>query len=322
MRLFSSFVAGILTLFSATACLADTGDYPNRPIKLVVPFPPGGSSDNAARIVANGLAQKLGKPVIVENRGGAGTVPGTQSVASSEPDGYTLLLASTPLAINQTLYSRFPVAFRDIVPVSVVASIPLVMIVHPSSKANTVSELIQLAKNRNGELTYGSSGNGGSPQLSMEMFQRATGTKFVHVPYKGSAPAVLDLVAGQTDVVVDTVFTTKPQVEAGKARALAQLGAIRSKLLPNVPTLQEQGLAGFDVSSWFLLAAPGKTPPAILDKLNVAVSEMLASKAVQETLDKQGFDPIGGSREDAEKFLRQQIERFGAAVKSAGVKFD
>lgn len=309
--------------FAASTCLASSDDYPNKPIKIVVPYPPGGTSDSVARIVANGLTQKFGKPVIVDNRGGAGTVLGTQVVTSSEPDGYTLLLTSTPLAINETLYATLPYrVFKDIVPVSVVASVPLVMIVNPSSKAKTVADLVQMAKDRPGQLTYGSSGNGGSPHLSMEMFQAATGTKFVHVPYKGSAPAVMDLVAGQTDVVVDTTLTTQPQVAAGKARALAQLGAQRSKLMPDVPTLQESGLAGYDVSSWFVLAAPGKTPPALISKLNAAVSELIASDAVRETFAKQGLEAVGGDVAATNHFVKQQIERFGAAVKNAGVKVD
>lgn len=307
----------------ATSWVAAQGAYPTKPIKIVVPYPAGGTSDNVARIVAAGLSQKFGQPVVVDNKGGAGTVLGTGIVAKSDPDGYTLLLTSTPLAINETMYKSLPYrVFQDITPVNVVASVPLVMIVNPAAKAKTVAELVQIAKERPGALTYGSSGNGGSPHLSMELFQSMTGVKMIHVPYKGSAPAVMDLVAGQTDVVVDTLFLTQQQVSAGKARALAQLGGNRSKLMADVPTLAESGLAGFDVSSWFMLTAPGGTPPAILNKLNAAVNEVIASDTVRDTFSKQGLEPVGGSREDAEKFLKQQIDRFGTAVKSAGVKAD
>lgn len=307
----------------ATSWVAAQGAYPTKPIKIVVPYPAGGTSDNVARIVAAGLSQKFGQPVVVDNKGGAGTVLGTGIVAKSDPDGYTLLLTSTPLAINETMYKSLPYrVFQDITPVNVVASVPLVMIVNPAAKAKTVAELVQIAKERPGALTYGSSGNGGSPHLSMELFQSMTGVKMIHVPYKGSAPAVMDLVAGQTDVVVDTLFLTQQQVSAGKARALAQLGGKRSKLMADVPTLAESGLAGFDVSSWFMLTAPGGTPPAILNKLNAAVNEVIASDTVRDTFSKQGLEPVGGSREDAEKFLKQQIDRFGTAVKSAGVKAD
>jgi len=308
----------VVALLVALPSWTHAQSYPTQAIKLVVPFPPGGSSDSIGRIVANGLAQKFNVPVIVDNRPGAGTMIGHQYVADSAPDGYTLLLAAPPLAINETLYATPPHrVFRDIVPISVVATIPLVMIVHPSSPANTIADLVRMAKERPGVLTYGSSGNGGSPHLSMEMFQGATGTQLVHVPYKGSAPAVLDLVAGHTDVVIDTVLTTLPQATAGKARALAQLGAQRSRLMPDVPTMQEVGVAGLDVSSWFMLAAPAGVAPAILDQLNAAVSELIAPEAMQTVLAKQGFEIVGGDRAAAEAFLRQQVEGFGAAVKRA-----
>jgi tripartite-type tricarboxylate transporter receptor subunit TctC len=181
---------------------------------------------------------------------------------------------------------------------------------------------VALAKKSPGKLTYGSSGNGGSPHLSMEVFQSMTQTKLVHVPYKGSAPAVFDLVAGQTDVVVDTLFLTQQQVTAGKARAIAQLGAKRSALMPEVPTLQEAGLQGFDISSWFMLVAPGATPQPVVQKLNALVNEFIAQQKTKDVLAKQGLEPVGGSPADATTFLKANVARFGDAVKRANVTTD
>jgi tripartite-type tricarboxylate transporter receptor subunit TctC len=308
----------LFTLLPGWAAAQDA--WPTKPIRIVVPYPAGGTSDNVARLLAPVLSDRLGQPVLVENKGGAGTLTGTAQVAKSEPDGHTLLLTSTPLAINESLYKEMPYrTFQDLVPVSVVAQVPLVMIVNPASKAKTVAEFVQLAKEKPGRMTYGSSGNGGSPHLSMEMFQSMTGTRLVHVPYKGSAPAVQDLLGGQTDVVVDTLFLTQQQVIAGKARAIAQLGAKRSSLMPDVPTLQEAGLQGFDISSWFMLVAPAATPPAVVSKLNAAVSEFIASPKTRETLARQGLEPVGGTPQDALRFLKANVSRFGEAVKRANV---
>lgn len=323
MKLTRKVLQGGMILIAALASpwAAAAGQYPTKPIRVVVPYPPGGTSDNVARIVASGLSDKLGQPVVVENRGGAGTITGTGIVANSEPDGYTLLATSTPLAINESLYKSLPYRVpEDITPVSVMATVPLVMIVHPSSNAKTIQDLIKIIKEKPGTLTYGSSGNGGSPHLSMEMFLSEIGGKMIHVPYKGSAPAVLDLVGGQTDVVVDTLFLTQQQVSSDRARALAQLGSKRSALMPDVPTLQESGLDGFDVSSWFMLTAPGGTPAGILDRLNAAVDEVVKSDSVRQAFAKQGLEPVGGSRPAAQQFLKTQIERFGAAVKRSGLQ--
>ena len=297
--------------------------YPTKPIRIVVPYPAGGTSDNVARLLAPLLSEKLGQPVLVDNKGGAGTLTGTAMVAKSEPDGHTLLLTSTPLAINESLYKEMPYkTFQDLVPVAVVAQVPLVMIVNSASKARTVSDLVLMAKKSPGQLTYGSSGNGGSPHLSMEMFQSMTRTKLVHVPYKGSAPAVLDLVGGQTDVVVDTLFLTQQQVVAGKARAIAQLGAKRSSLMPDVPTLQESGLQGFDISSWFMLVAPAATPQPVVQKLNTLVNEFIALPKTRETLARQGLEPLGGPPQDALRFLKASVGRFGEAVQRANLTAD
>jgi tripartite-type tricarboxylate transporter receptor subunit TctC len=315
------FAACALALVPAIA--AAQAAWPSKPIRIIVPYPAGGTSDNVARLIAPMLQDKLGQPVVVDNRGGGGTVPATVMLARAEADGHTLMVTSTPLAINETLIKDLPYkTLTDIQPVAVVAQVPLVMIVNPSSKAKTVAEFVALAKKSPGKLTYGSSGNGGSPHLSMEVFQSMTQTRLVHVPYKGSAPAVFDLVAGQTDVVVDTLFLTQQQVTAGKARAIAQLGAKRSALMPEVPTLQEAGLQGFDISSWFMLVAPGATPQPVVQKLNALVNEFIAQQKTKDVLAKQGLEPVGGSPADATTFLKANVARFGDAVKRANVTTD
>jgi tripartite-type tricarboxylate transporter receptor subunit TctC len=271
--------------------------------------------------MANAMKDKLGQPIIVENKPGAGTIIGTDAVAKSAPDGYTLLWMTPPFAINETLYKQLPYnTQKDFVPVVDLVSNPLVMMVHPNSPAKSVQDLIAMAKKSPGKLSYGSSGNGGSPHLAMEMFKSMTGIYVNHIPYRGSAPAVMDLIAGQTDVVIDTLFLAVPQVSGGKARALAQTGPTRSRLLPDVPTMREAGLAGYEATSWLSLAAPAGTPPAIVAKLNAAANEALQSPAVREQLVKQGLEIHGGTPEESARHLRAEIERWGKAVKASGAK--
>jgi len=312
--------AAMLALVPVAAAFAQDA-FPSRPIKIVVPFPPGGSSDSVARLLANGMKDKLGQPVIVENKAGAGTIIGTEAVAKSPADGYTLLWMTTPFAINESLYPQRPYdTFKDFTPLIDVVSNPLVMIVNPNSPAKTVKDLIALAKKMPGKLSYGSSGNGGSPHLAMEMFKAAAGVYINHIPYKGSAPAVTDLIGGQTDVVIDTLFLTAPQVAGGKARALAQTGPTRSKLLPDVPTMREAGLAGYEATSWLSLAVPAGTPAAIVGRLNAAANEVLRTPAIRDQLVKQGMEVHGGTPEEAAQHLRAEVDRWGKAIKASGAK--
>ena len=312
-------IAILSALVAGPARAADT--YPARPVKLVVPFPPGGTSDIVARVLANGMRDKLGQQIIIENRGGAGTLIGTELVAKSPPDGYTLLWMTTPFAINASLHKKLPYdTFKDFIPVIDVISVPLMMIVHPSSPAKSVTDLVQMAKSAPGKLSYGSSGSGGSPHLAMEMFKTMAGIDINHIPYKGSAPSVMDLVAGQTDVVIDTLFLTQQQVQAGKARALAQTGTNRSKMVPDVPTMREMGLAGYEATSWMSVAAPAGTPADAIGRLNAAANEVLQSAAVQELFAKQGLEILGGTVQDAARHLQNEVVRWGKAVKDSGAK--
>jgi tripartite-type tricarboxylate transporter receptor subunit TctC len=297
--------------------------FPTKPVKIVVPFPPGGTSDNLARVLAHGLHEKLGQPFIVDNKPGGGTQIGTQSVAKSPPDGYTLIWLTAPFAINQSLYKQLPYdTYKDFTQVINVASVPLVLVVNQSSHAKSIADLIKVAKEKPGTLTYGSSGNGGSPHLTTAMFASMAGIKLVHVPYKGSAPALTDLIGGHTDFVIDTLFLTAPQVQGGKLRALAQTGNTRSKIMPDVPTMSEAGLAGFEATSWLILAAPAGTPKEIIDRINKASNEVLQSASVRESLIRQGIDVMGGSSEDSTKFLRSEILKWGKVVRESGAKAD
>lgn len=315
-------VVGVVALLAVGPLDAAT-DYPKKPITIVVPFPPGGTSDIVARLLANGLREKLGQPVLIDNRGGAGTQIGTSLVAKSAPDGYTLLWMATPFAINVSLYKRLPYdTLKDFAPVIDAVSGPLVMIVHPSSPAKTLADLIQMAKKAPDKLTYGSSGNGGSPHLATEMFRSMAGITLTHVPYKGSAPAVTDLIGGQTDLVIDTLFLTTPHVQAGRARALAQTGKVRSKVLPDVPTMSEAGLTGYEATSWMSLAAPAGTPLDVIGRVNTAANAVLQSPEVRDSLAKQGLQTLGGTPQDSLAHLKAEIDRWGQAVRDSGARAD
>lgn len=314
---------GALLLALALPLAAAAQALPDKPIRIIVPFPPGGSSDTVARVLAAGMKDKLGQTVLVENKGGAGTVIGTEMVAKSPGDGTTLLWMATPFAINATLFKQLPYdTLKDFTPVIVATTGPLALIVHPSSPYRTVGDLVAAAKKNPGQLTYGSSGNGGSPHLATEMFKHVAGFTAVHVPYKGSAPAVQDLIAGQTSFVFDTVFLTAPFVQAGKARALAQTGRTRAAALPDVPTMVEAGVPNFVATSWLGLAAPSSTPKAVVARINAAANEVLRQPDVLSSLARQGMEPAGGSPEDAARHLKAEIAWWGKAVQDSGAKPD
>jgi len=308
-------------LLAATGAAPAAAAYPERPIKLVVPFPPGGTSDSLARVLAKGMSEKLGQPIIVDNRGGGGTVIGTEAVLRAPADGYTLMWATTPLAINDSLLPKLPYdTLKDVVPVVTVAQVPLVLIVPADSPLRTLADLIAKAKAQPGTLTYGSSGNGGSPHLATAMLSSMAEIDLVHIPYKGSAPSVLGLIAGQTDLAFDTLFLTLPQVQSGKARALAQSSDTRSPLLPDVPTVAEAGLKGYKATSWFMLAVRTGTPAEIVERLNKVANEVLADPDLRKDLARQGLQVAGGSIEEAGQHLRGEIEKWGKIVRASGAQ--
>lgn len=312
-----------LSLLPMTGVLAQ-GDYPSRPVKIVVPFPPGGTTDAVARLLAGVVKDRLGQAVVIDNKAGGGTIIGTDSVAKSGADGYTLLWASTPFAVNETLHrGKLPYdTVKDFVSVADIVSIPLVLAVPPNSPATTVREFVELARKQPGKLSYGSSGNGGGPHLAMEMLKSSMGIYLSHIPYRGSAAALTDLMGGQTDAMFDTVFLVKPQAAAGKVRILAQTGNTRSIYLPGTPTMQEAGIAGYEATAWLKLVAPAGTPRAVVQKLNTAFNEALKMPAIRQSLVKQGLEIRGGSPQESALHLKGEIDKWGKAVKSSGATPD
>jgi tripartite-type tricarboxylate transporter receptor subunit TctC len=277
VRVFRHCAVALVALLALAAPLA-AQNYPERVVRIVNPFPPGGSVDTMARILAQKLSDNLGQQFIVENRAGAGGNTGAEGVAKAEPDGHTLLFtAPGPLVINQTLYSKglpFDPA-KDFAPVALFATAPIVLMVHPSLPANNVQELIALAKKEPGKVNFASAGNGSTNHLSGELFKRMANIDIVHVPYRGAGPAMNDLVGGHVQMFFDLLPSSLQQISGGKVRGLANAGAKRPTALPDLPTIAEQGLPGFDSSSWFGLVAPAKTPPAVLAKLSDEVAKIL-----------------------------------------------
>ena len=298
--------------------------YPTKPVKFIVAYPPGGPTDILARMLSPKLQAGLGQPFLVESRPGAGGNVGTDFVAKSPPDGYTILLsASGPLAINVTLYKSLPFdPLKDLTPVIHVASVPLVLVVHPSVPAQTVRELIALLKGKPDAYSFSSAGNGTPQHLSAELFQTMAGVKMVHVPYKGSAPAINDLVGGQVLIAFESMVAVLPQVKGGRLRALATTGTRRSSLLPDVPTVAEAGVPGYVSIAWYGVVAPGGTPKAIVDRLNAEIAKALDTPELKQRLAELGSDPVHGTPEQFGAFIKSETVRWGKVVKESGATVD
>ena len=298
--------------------------YPSRPVKIVVPFPAGGSNDIVARVLAQKLTERNGQSFFVENRGGAGGNIGAEAVASSEPDGYTLLLtAPPPLTINAALYKdmRYDPS-GAFAPVALIASVPIVLAVHPSLGINSVQELIARAKAKPGTIFFGSSGNGSTNHLAGELLKSMTGIDIVHVPYKGAAPAMNDLVAGHIPMMFDNIPAVLPQVRAKTINAIAVAGSRRASALPDVPTVAESGVPGFEASAWFGLVAPAKTPAPILAKLESDVETILKMPDVQKRFDELGAEPGAVSGANFGKFLANETTKWTKIIRELGAKVD
>jgi tripartite-type tricarboxylate transporter receptor subunit TctC len=306
------------------ATCASAQNYPSKPIRLVVPFPPGGTTDILARAAGERLTARLGQPVVIDNRPGAGGNIGADIVAKSAPDGYTLLMATVGThAINASLYSKMPYDhIKDFAPVVLVAGVPNVLEVTPSLPVNSVADLIKLAKEKPGQLNFASSGNGTSIHLSGELFKSMAGVDMTHVPYKGSALALVDLVGGQVQLMFDNLPSSLPQIKAGKLRAIAVTSAQRAPALPNVPTIAESGLPGFEASSWFGIVAPAGTPPAVINRINAEVNQWLHAPETTEKLLAQGAIAAGGSPEQFAAHIRAETEKWAKVVKVSGAKVD
>jgi tripartite-type tricarboxylate transporter receptor subunit TctC len=296
-------------------------NYPQRPIRIVAPFPPGGGLDLVARALTQKLAPALGQSVIVDNRAGADGMIGTEQVARAAPDGYTLLISSTgPMVINPALNLKMPYdTLKDFAPITLVVVQPLCLVVHPSLPVKSVKELVMLAKARPGQLNYGSGGIGNGAHLAGELFKTATTTDIVHVPYKGAAPAVVDLLAGQVHMMLNSIPVLLPHIRAGKLRALAVGADGRMMILSDVPTMREAGVAKFDANSWYGFFAPAGTPRDIVGRLNAESAKILRGQEMREFLLPQGAEPIGNTTEEFSAHIRSELAKWALAVKVAGV---
>ena len=300
-----------------------TGPYPNRPIKMMVVSAAGGILDTIGRIVATGISPNLGLVVVVENRAGAGGIPGTEVVARAAPDGYTIGSVSTSHSINPSLYPKMPYdTLRDLVMVSHTVNLKNVLVAHPSVPANSVKELIALAKSRPGTLTFASAGNGQSNHLSGEIFKSMAGIDMIHVPYKGSAPGLTDTVAGSTSIMFVDILSALPHIKSGRLKALGVTGTVRSPALPDVPTIQESGLPDFNGNTWLGMVAPAGTPREIVMRLSAETSKVLNAPDMRERLLAQGVEPVGSTPEQATAHLEAEMKRYAAAVKASGAKVD
>jgi tripartite-type tricarboxylate transporter receptor subunit TctC len=299
-------------------------DWPNKPIRYIVPFAPGGATDMLGRMVGVGLSSRLGQPVVIDNKAGQGGSVGSAELAKAKPDGYTLGGGTiSSHALNVTLYPKLSYdPTKDFAPITMLASLPNVLVVHPSLNVKTVAELITLLKANPNKYSFGSSGNGTSQHISGEMFKIMTGTQITHVPYRGSGPMMIDLLAGTTQLSFENSNTALPQVAAGKLRALAVTSAKRSKAAPEIPTMQEAGLAGYDISSWQAMFAPAGTPPAIVQRLHAEVVEILKQPENVKKLAELGLEPGGGKPEELAALIAAEIPRLGNVVRQSGAKVD
>lgn len=297
--------------------------YPNKPIRFVVPYPPGGFTDILARIVGQKLTESWAQPVMIENRGGGGSTIGTDIVAKAPPDGYTILMVAPDLAINPGLYLKLPYdTVKDFAPVTLVAWGPMVLVVHPSLSAHSVKELIALAKSEPHPLNYASGGNGTGGHLAMELFKTMAGVNMVHVPYKGIGPASNDLLGGQVSLMFLQMAVARPLILAGKLRALAVAGGQRSQAMPELPTVAEAGLPGFDVNPWFGIITRAETPKDIVAKLSTEIGKIMRLPEVKERLSSQGGEPVTDTPEEFATFIKAEIVKWTKVIKESGARVD
>lgn len=301
----------------------DAARFPARPVRAIVPYAPGGGTDILARVVSEKLYERWQQPLIVDNRPGGGTVIGSEAVARASADGYTLLINTGTHAVNATLYRKLPYdPVRSFEPVNLLAIAPNVLVVHPSLPAITVQELIALARAKPGVLTYSSSGNGGTGHLAMEMLRQMARVQLVHVPYKGAGPALNAIVSGEVSVSINNMIATLPQIRAGRLRVLAVTTQKRSRALPQVPTIAESGLPGFDASGWFGVWAPARTPTAIVNRLSSDFKSVLAQPDIAQTLEQQGAEVAYLAPAEFGKLVTDEIERWRKVITSGGIAQD
>jgi tripartite-type tricarboxylate transporter receptor subunit TctC len=320
-RLYRRLFAAVLLSLALAPVTGARAEYPEKPIRLVVPVPPGGVTDVVARLMAERLSAELGQQVVVDNKTGAGGVIAGEIVAKAAPDGYTLLMMSNTHTTNETLLDNKPyVLMRDLIAVAPVNSSDLVMVVHPSVKAKTLQEFIALAKADPGKLTYASSGPGTPYHMAGELFKAMSGTDILHVPHKGSADARNDVMGGHVQMMFDAVTAMKGNIDAGQVRALATTGEKRSTVLPDVPTVSEAGVPGYEATIWLGIMAPKGTPPEIVDRLNAEIARIIAKPSIREAWAKQGAVPMTMSPAQFDAFLRRDIDKWAKVIQQAGIK--
>ena len=309
------------TLVASTAALAQA--WPAKPIRFIVPFPPGGTTDIQARMINERLGAKLGQPVVLDNRGGANGAIGMEIVARAPADGYTMIISTVGTWTVAPHLSKLPYDVQtDFAPLIHMATTPGVLLVHPSVPAKNVKELITLAKTRPGELTYGSSGIGGFGQMCAELFAVTANIKMTHVPYKGSAPSLIDLMGGHIQILFNSALPTMPHIKSGKMRALATTGAKRMSILPELPTVAEAGLKGYENSTWSALGMAARTPQPVIERLNKEINAILQLPEVQEAARADGSMITGGTPEQFREILKSELAKFGRLIKQAGIKGD
>lgn len=314
-------VALVLLCLAAPALFAQA--WPSKSVRYIVPFPPAGTADILSRWVAEKLPAALGQSVIVENRAGAAGNVGTEQVAKAPPDGYTILMGTVAQSISETLYTKLPYSFaRDLAPVALVARVPNVMVVHPSVPVKTVKEFVAFAKARPGQINFASSGSGTSIHMSGELFKLLTGVSINHVPYKGSGPALIDLVGGHVSVMWDNMPSSMPHIKSTRLRAIAVTTATRYPELSEVPTIAESGVPGYEASSWFGVVAPAATPREIVARLNTEINKALNLPDMRERFAQQGAIPAPGTPEDFGNWIRSEIAKWAKVVKASGAKVD
>ncbi|HJQ62840.1 MAG TPA: tripartite tricarboxylate transporter substrate binding protein [Burkholderiales bacterium] len=311
-------VVALLVASGFTAFAANAQTYPNRPIRMVVPFAPGGGSDISARVLADGLTEALGQTLVVDNRPGAGSILGTDIVAKANPDGYTTLLGNISMAFNTAIYKKLPYdAVKDFIPISLVTDQPNILVAHPSLAAKSFKEFLALAAAQPGKLTYGSAGIGAGTHLAMEMLMMSRKLDLVHVPYKGTGPALTALLGNQISVFFSTYASALPHVRADRLRAYAVTSTKRTKTLPDVPTVAESGFPGYEYSTWYGFLAPAGTPRAIVEKLNKAAVGVLKSDKTRERYIAQGMDPLASTPAEYSAYLKTEIAKWTKVVRAA-----
>jgi tripartite-type tricarboxylate transporter receptor subunit TctC len=321
---FSRLLCLVLALLGLATTSVQAQNYPNKPIRLIVPFPPGGGNDVIARLIAQKLSDRFGQQVVVDNKAGANGIVGLQALMQSPADGYTLAVAAAgPMAVNPSLYDKLPYdPTKDFSPITNLVNYPLLLVVHPSVPVKTTLDLVNLAKAKPQQLFFASPGSGNSGHLAGELFNTMAHVQTVHVPYKGQGPALSDLLTGQVQMLYSSIPSVLPQVRSGQLNALAVGSAKRLPSLPDIPTIAESGVPGYEAYSWVGIVAPAKTPKAIVTRLNQEIVDILKQKDVAEKLNQQGALPVGDTPEQFAAYIKTEIDKWGAVVRAANIKAD